>query len=483
MIHLDRDTDVSLIDQIVLQLAGLIQDGQLPAGTRLPSIRKLASTLAVSTATVVGAYDRLAARALIESRAASGYFVSNQRQPRPRQLVPLPPRPQHDSIWLVQQFLQRQDNLLHVGSGFFPESWLEDMLSSRLLARIARTGKRCYALPGAPQGYPPLRSQLSIKLGLGGIPASAEQILLTFGATHAMDLVFRGLLVPGDTVAVEEPAYFNMYPQLRAHGVKLIGIPRLASGPDLDTLANICAAHRPRLLITQTLLHNPTGSSTDAGTAFRLLEMAKHHDFLIIEDDIIGDLHPSANPLRLAQVDRLERVILIGSFTKIISPAIRVGYLAAAPELLRICLEQKMLSVLNTAEFDERLVLELLVSGSYRKHVDRLRSRLAQNRAQAIRGLADAGLRPAQDADGGPFIWAALPPQVDLHALCEDAAANGFLLTPGDVFFLSPPAEPWLRFNASAANEPRLFAYLKSRLGSLAGSRPVAAGQAEQTPG
>jgi DNA-binding transcriptional MocR family regulator len=470
MIHLDRDSDVSLIDQIVLQLAGLIQDGQLPPGTRLPSIRKLASTLAVSTATVVGAYDRLTARALIESRAASGYFVSSQRQPRPRAMRPLPPRPEHDAVWLLEQFMQRQDKLLHVGSGFLPESWLEDMLSSRLLARVARHGKRCYALPGAPQGYPPLREQLALKLGLAGIPASPEQLLLTIGATHAFDLICRGLLSPGDTVAVEEPAYFNLFAQLRSHGVKLVGVPRLANGPDVDALAAICSAHRPRLFVTQTLLHNPTGGSTDAGTAFRLLELAHRHDFLIVEDDIIGDLHPSPNPLRLAQVDRLERVILVGSFTKLISPSIRVGYLAAAPELLRIFLEQKMLSVLNSSEFDERLVLELLVSGRYRKHIERIRSRLAHYRAQATRGLANAGLRPALDADGGPFIWAALPPGIDLHALSEDAAANGFLLTPGDVFFLHPPAEPWLRFNAAAANEPRLFAYLKSRLAALTNS-------------
>ncbi|HEX5393667.1 MAG TPA: PLP-dependent aminotransferase family protein [Rhodocyclaceae bacterium] len=464
VIHLDRESDISLIDQMVSQLAGLVQAGQLPPGTRLPSIRKLATTVEVSTATVVGAYDRLTARGLIESRAASGYFVALRPSPVARPAVSLPPRSEREAVGLLRRMFARNPGLKAVGSGFLPEAWLEDMVSARLLARMARKGKRFYANPPEPAGYAPLRSQIALRLGQVGIPASEDHILTTFGATHAFDLICRGLLNAGDTVAVEEPGYFGLYAQLRAHGIKLVGVPRLANGPDVEVLDRVCATYRPKMFFTQTLLHNPTGGSTDAATIFRLLDLARQHQLTIVEDDVYGDLHPAQNPLRLAQVDRLERVIFIGSFSKVMSPNIRVGYLAAAPELIQHFLDQKLLSVLTTSELDERLVYELLADGSYRKHLERLRPKLSHQRAAAVKGLAQAGLRPTLQTDGGMFIWAELPEGTDLGALLEDATANGFLLTPGDPFFLCQPAIPMLRFSAAATNDEKLFAYFRDRL-------------------
>lgn len=466
MLQLDRDLPTSLIDQINEQLGALIRDGGLPPGTRLPSIRKLASTLNVSAATVVAAYDRLCARGLIEARAASGYFVS--RRPPPEPTLPLPtPRSELDALALLQRLLQRYDNIVQVGSGFLPESWLEDMLSSRLLAQVARNGKRVYAQPGHPLGYPPLRAQLSLQLGLAGMPVPAEQIMTTIGATHAIDLICRTLLAPGDVVVVEEPAYFATWTQLRAQGIRVLGIPRLATGPDVEALAALCRHERPRMFFTQTLMHNPTSTCTDAATAFRVLELAHQHDFRIVEDDVYGDLHPAANPLRLTQLDRLSHTIFVGGFSKTISPSIRIGFVAASPDVLRLLLEQKLLSILNSSEFDERLVHQLLVSGRYRKHLERVRTRLALNRAGVIRGLTGAGLTPLTDPDSGLFVWAALPPGIDVHALAEDAANNGYFLTPGDLFFIDAPAGPWLRFNAAASNDPRLFAYLGERIAQL----------------
>jgi len=467
MIHIDRDSDIPLMDQIVSQFAGLIQDGQLPPGTRLPSIRKLAANVGVSTATVVGAYDRMAARGLIEARAAAGYFIALARPQAPRAARAAISRPELDAIGLMKSMLQRADGRIPVGSGFLPESWLEDMLNSRLLASVARKGKRVYALPGEPEGYLPLREQLALKLGFMGIAASPDHILTTFGVTHAFDLICRALLTPGDTVAVEEPGYFGLFAQLRAYGIKMVGVPRLANGPDLAVLDQVCATHRPRLFITQTLLHNPTGGTTDAATAFGLLELAQRHGFLIVEDDVYGDLYGGANPLRLAQVDKLDRVIFTSSFSKVLSPAMRVGYVAAAPHLIELFLNQKILSVLTTSEFDERLVCELLQNGAYRKHLERLRPRLSHQRASLVRGLAAAGLVPTLEIDGGVFVWTALPEGTDLPTLVEDALAHGWMLAPGDAFFLRQPLQPMLRFAAAIANDQRLFDYLAARMQAL----------------
>lgn len=467
MIHLDRASTTPLTEQIVQQIAGLIQAGQLPAGSRLPSIRKLAATLTVSSATVVAAYDRLTARGLIASRAASGFYV----QARSGREAPSPTPPRRDSIdavWLLRRMMEPHEGLLGAGSGFLPESWLEDMLSSRLLSRLARNGPRAYATCGTPEGYAPLRRQLALKLAQEGIPAHADQIITTAGATQAHDLVVRALFTAGDTVAVEDPGYYGVVAQLRAHGVRLIPIARRADGPDLNQLESACQSFRPKAFFTQTLMHNPTGSHTDVAVAARLVQLAERHDLLLVEDNVYGDLHPDSRAVPLAQIDRLRRTIVVGSFTKLLSPNIRVGYLAAPPAFVEPFIEHKLLSVLATSEFDERLVHELLVEGNYRKHIERVRQRLARQWPGVVQGLRMAGLDVAESDHANFFAWAALPEGIEEEPLVRDAAANGFLLTPGSVFFVKPNERPWLRFAVAAANDHKLFTYLKSRLDSLA---------------
>lgn len=473
MIHLDRASDTPLMNQIVLQFAGQIQSGQLPAGSRLPSIRKLAAQLEVSSATIVGAYDRLTARGLIASRAASGYFVL------PRSSEPARPRlvthhhERLDSIWLMRRMLEQRPGQLLAGSGFLPESWLEDTLSSRLLTRFARQGQRSWAAPGCAEGYLPLRQQLSLKLEQADIPADPEQILLTFGATHALDLVLRALLSPGDTVAVEEPGYFALWSQLRAHGLRLVPIPRRIDGPDLEALEAACLHFRPKVFFTQTLMHNPTGGSTSVAVAARLVQLAERHDLLLVEDDVYGDLHPAANPVRLSQLDQLRRTIFIGSFSKVLSSSIRVGYLVAPPALFEAFLEAKLLSVLNTSEFDERLVHEVLVGGGYRKHLERVRMRLARQWPNVLKGLRNAGLG-VPDCEHVPlFAWASLPTPIDEEVLARDAEINGFILAPGRFFHCNPATEPHLRFSVAHSNSSQLFDYLGDRVRAMRVGSPV----------
>jgi DNA-binding transcriptional MocR family regulator len=204
MIHLDKEAGTPLADQIVMQLASLIREGGLPSGARLPSIRKLAGTLTVSSATVVAAYDRLIARGLIESRASSGFFVAPRHAGSAARRAELPPE-RYDALSMIRRLLDPKEGMLHAGSGFLPQAWLEDTLSTRLLARVARKGKRAFVNPGTPEGYAPLRSQLATKLSMSGIPAHADQILMTFGVSQAFDLIARALISPGDVVLVDEP--------------------------------------------------------------------------------------------------------------------------------------------------------------------------------------------------------------------------------------------------------------------------------------
>ena len=464
MIHLDRANATSLTDQIVQQMAGLIQSGHLPSGSRLPSIRKLAATLSVSSATVVAAYDRLTARGLIASRAASGFFVESRSRAGAAAAHALPSRRDNiDGIWLMRRMLDARPDMLQVGNGFMPEAWLEDTISARLLARVARQGRHAYVTPGSAEGYAPLRQQLALKCNQAGIPAHPDQILTTFGATQAFDIILRSLLSPGDTVAVEEPCYFGLTAQLQAHGVRMIPIPRRHDGPDLEVLEDACVHFRPRLFFTQTLMHNPTGTNTEVGVAARLVQLAERHNLLLVEDDVHGDFHAQANPVRLAQLDKLQRVILVGSFSKTLSPNIRVGYMACPPALYETFLEHKLLSVLTSSELDEILVHEVLAEGNYRKHIERVRQRLARQWPGLVRGLQEAGLSVVGGEQVGVFVWCRLPDGIDEEVLVRDAAENGIQLAPGRVFHLNPSV-PHLRFSTPLANDARLFSYLKARI-------------------
>jgi DNA-binding transcriptional MocR family regulator len=350
-------------------------------------------------------------------------------------------------------------------------------LSTRLLARVARKGKRSFVNPGSAEGYAPLRSQLAVKLSMAGIPAHADQILMTFGVSQAFDLIVRALIAPGDVVAVEEPGYFGLVAMLRAHGARIIPVPRRDDGPDPAVFAEICANFRPKLFFTQTLMHNPTGTVTHVACAAEILHIAARHDALIVEDDIYGDLFPGHHAVHLAQLDKLQRVIFTSSFSKVLSPNVRVGYIAAPPALYESFLEQKLLSVMTTSEFDERLIYEMLTDGGYRKHVERVKNRLAQHKPAVVKGLRDAGLVPLEQDYAGVFVWAALPEGVHTETLVRDAAERGFGLTPGSLFFLDCEHAPWLRFNAAASNDARLFDYLRASLAALdradrAGMRP-----------
>ncbi|MBL8483542.1 MAG: aminotransferase class I/II-fold pyridoxal phosphate-dependent enzyme, partial [Rhodocyclaceae bacterium] len=153
----------------------------------------------------------------------------------------------------------------------------------------------------------------------------------------------------------------------------------------------------------------------------------------------------------------------------------RVGYMAAPPALIPLFLEQKLLGVLSTSEFDERLVYELLASGAYRKHIERVRERLLHNRAKVVLGLAEAGLQPTLESEGGLFVWAGLPENVDLPMLLEHAAQHGWQLTPGDAFFLRHADRPYLRFNAAASLDSKLFDYLRATLPAFARGASTAA--------
>ncbi|HYD96035.1 MAG TPA: PLP-dependent aminotransferase family protein [Noviherbaspirillum sp.] len=466
---LSRDAGESLVDQIVRSIELRIDDKLLRSGARMPSIRQFAELHGVSRFTVVEAYDRLVARGYLESRRGSGFYVRERAPlaapPGPR---PADPVPQHlDVVWLVRNmFRQQLPPQKTPGSGLLPSDWLDGELIANGLRAISRQNQNLLVQYGNPQGFLPLRQQLQLKLAELEIAAAPEQILTTSGITQGLDLVARHFTRPGDTIFVDDPAWFLMFGSFATLGAKVVGIPRLPDGPDIARLAELAAAHKPRLYVINSVLHNPTSTSLSAAKAFQVLKIAEQHDITIVEDDIYCDLHPGSSvqpATRIASLDQLQRVIYLGGFSKTLAANLRVGFIAASAEIAERLADRKMLTTLTTSEIGERVVYKILSEGHYRKHVDRLRSKLDAVRDKNVKQLERVGLKVDIATPAGMFVWA--DAGCDTNVLTEKALEEGYLLAPGALFSPSQLPSTRMRINVAAVSDAGVLRLLERHIG------------------
>jgi DNA-binding transcriptional MocR family regulator len=463
MLPIRLTSEGPIVVQLEQQIRQLIERGLLLPGRRLPSVRQMAKELGISNFTVVGAYDRLVAANYIRAHRNSGFHVVEQQLDHSPEVF-APEAGKFTANWLFKA-LQGSPGALKAGAGVLPpDDWFDDdALKHSARSALRRSGTSFAAYP-APLGYRPLRDLLALKLIDTGIAAQSEQILLTSGASHALDLALRTLVGPEDSVLVETPGYHSLYSYLLQNKVRFESIPRGHEGLDLDALEATVRRIRPRLLVINSILHNPTGGSLSPINAHKILGLAEQHDFLIVEDDIYGDFYKGA-AFRIANLDQLNRVVYISSFSKTISANLRLGYIAANRNIVRQIADRKLVTYLATSELNERIVAELLTSGAYRRQIERIRQKLARKRPHALARLRQAGMEVAAEPEGGFFLWARSPRVPASERLAEIALHHGLVLAPGAVFSPTSESSPWLRFNVAfcdcAAFNERMAASLK----------------------
>jgi DNA-binding transcriptional MocR family regulator len=446
---------------INLQIAGRM----LAPGAKLPSIRGFAATMAVSKSTVVEAYDRLAAEGTVQARRGSGFYVAGHAPPFA--LAEIGPRLERavDPFWISRQSLEAGESVLKPGCGWLPPDWMPAESLRRALRVASRAPAETLADYGTPLGLAPLRQVLARRMALHGIEAGPDRIMLTESGTQALDLVCRFLVEPGDTVLVDDPCYFNFHALLRAHRVRIVSVPYTPNGPDTAAFEQVLSEHRPRLYVTNSALHNPTGASLSPVTAHRVLKLAEQFGLTIVEDDIFADFEPEPAP-RLAAFDGLDRVIQIGSFSKSLSASVRCGYIAARRDWIEGLIDLKIAASFGTGRLAAELVLTILRDGSYRKHMDSLRARLARAMGETSVRLKAIGIVPWTLPRGGMFLWCALPEGLDAAVIAKQLLAEDIVLAPGNVYSLSQSASGFMRFNVAQSSDPRLFSALRRAMGS-----------------
>ncbi|OZI66600.1 aminotransferase-like domain-containing protein [Bordetella genomosp. 11] len=460
----DRANAPTLVQQLVDAVVRAIEARVLGPGMSLPSVREFARAHEISTFTVSSAYARLVSQGWLLARPGSGYRVA-PRAPATATAAPVPrpwQPPTPGAEWLLSDVFADHSIPVKSGCGWLPGEWLNETGLHLGLRHVARVPGARIAGYGHPYGYAPLRAAIAAQAAALGMPADPAQVLLTQGVTHGLDVAIRTLLRPGDAVIVEQPCYANLLALVRLAGLHAVAVRRTEEGLDIAELEQAVQAHRPRAMIINTVLQNPTGTSLTMANAYQVLRVAEQHDCWIIEDDISRELAPGVAPV-LAALDGLRRVVYLSGYSKVISPSVRVGYAIAHPDVVRDMARTKMAVGLTSPEIMERVVHEVLREGRYRAHVAGLRERLALAHVKVARRLSEHGMQVYAEPRAGLFLWARLPADggdAGANALAERALRDGIWLAPGSYFDAPQRDLPWIRLNVAYSDDERLWRFL-----------------------
>lgn len=458
---LDRQSSLSLVEQIVGGVARAMEARTLRAGDALPSVRALARSHAVSPFTVAQAYQRLVELGHLVARRGAAYRIAGFTPPV---VVPAPvwSAPTLSAAWLLSDVFADHSVPSKAGCGWIPGEWINESGLQHALRALGRVPGPRFGGYGHPYGMGALREHIALSLRRFDVPVEPSNILLTQGATQALDLVVRTLLRPGDTVVVEDPCYCNLLQILQLAGLNVIGVARTQDGYDFEQLEHVLQTMQPKAIFVNTVLQNPSGSSLSKANAQRLLALTDRHGVWVIEDDIYRELAPPEAAC-LASLEGLKRVIYISGFSKTIAPTLRVGYLAAHAEVLADLARTKMAVGLTSSEVTERVVANVLSEGHYDRHVRFITEKLRTAHQTVAQSMRAAGLEIFVEPQAGLFLWAKLPVQPDRSiAVATRALDRGIWLAPGSYFRPNDQPSNWFRFNVATSNNEDLWSFIRS---------------------
>lgn len=453
----------TLAEQLASLFLQRIQDRLLLPGARLPSVRQCARQQGVSPSTVVSAYDMLLAQGMVEARKNRGFYVRERSPAKSRNATPLINKASQlraplNATALIRGMFQGVSDKPQPGMGVLPVEWMQNNFLSTAVRKVCNiqsldTFSHQYGEPAGDQG---LRNALSAKLADFSIQAAPDQIITSIGATHALDIVSRTLLHSGDYVMVEDPGWAIEFARLDALGMRILPVPRNAQGPDLEVMERYCQLHSPKMFVSVSVLHNPTGFCLQPGAAYRVLQLAQKYDFHVVEDDTychFADEHAT----RMCALDGLQRTIYVGGFAKVLAPNWRVGYMAAPSHLVERLTDTKLLSALTTPALLEKSLAWCIEQGQLRRHIERVRERLSQARRLSVKLASQHGCTFVSEP-AGLFGW--VDTGFDTDVLAQRALDAGYLLAPGSLFHAGHKPGSLMRINFATTQTAQFWQVL-----------------------
>jgi len=480
-IPLDRQSAIPLYQQIESYLRQGILSGSLPADTRLPACRQLAHDLGINRTTVENAYAELEADGLVFSRMGSGTYVL------PANPLPTITKNNLDApLPLWQQSLRDRDivsksdmvdEMLAAAGHPCPISFASGISDARqfpveefrkVLQTVMRRDKIAALEYGERTGYAPLRQGIAQILASQGLQAHPENILITAGSQQAIFLVAQVLLKPGDIILVEDPTYSAALDLFRTLGFQIVGIPMDGQGMQVEKLEKLLQQHHPKLIYTVPNFHNPTGTCLSSARRRQLIVLADRYNVPILEDDFVGDLrYEGHSQPSLKALDPGGQVIYVSTFSKMLMPGLRVGFIVADGPVFESLLNFKRLSDLATSTLIQRALDTYVTIGRYQAYLRRS-GQTFRKRRDAMLDAINRHLPPSVFFDppkGGLFVWLKLPQSLSAEKLLPVACKEGVAFAPGNLFFTDGASgDEWLRLNFASQTEEDIEEGIK-RLG------------------
>lgn len=422
---------------------------------RVPSVRKLATLLGVSSFTVSQAYEQLVATNVLIAKQGSGYYVNTpivESTITEDTCIEIDKNPEIDTKWLVRQMFSETPLDHAPGSGVLPLEWIKNDKMKWAIRQIASHSDDFIYDYGDIQGYLPLRQQLVQYLGALGMQTKAEHMVTTAGVSQAVLMVGQLLLNEGDTVIVDEPGWFWLSSSLQRQGLKVIGVKRDEQGPDIEHMTQLFETYRPKMYLTNSVLHNPTSYNLHPARVHQVLNLIYKYEAYIFEDDLYAALLPENNALRYSSLDQFERVFYATGFSKYMVSGWRVGLLVSPERFIDDVIGIKTLSNMTTPEFGERVIHKLWTHGESRRQLKKLQDHLYEAHQWLRQKLTDMELVYPEHTQPGIFVWVDVG--VNTAKLALKAHNDGWLVAPGQLFNPNGEYSTHLRLNvATTSNE------------------------------
>jgi DNA-binding transcriptional MocR family regulator len=462
-------------EQLADLITGMIANGTLTEGARVPSVRALSKQHGVSISTALQTYRTLEDRGVLMARPQSGFYVAAMRQG----VLGLPstsPRYAKASAvsisGAVAALLEHSSNRAFMPFGCaVPDGGL--LASKRLdlmLSRAARRHGTQHNVYGPSQGEMTLRGEIAKRAMQVGHMLSPDDIVVTSGCTEALTLALSAVAKPGDTIAVEAPTYMGLLHTLEMLGLKALELPvDPVRGIDVEAVAQLLDTQQVAACALSSCFNNPLGSMMAEADKRALLALLARHAIPLIEDDVYGDLYfGRERPKPFVALDGGANTIYCSSFSKSLAPGYRVGWVAVGSRTRRV-VERKLAFSLCSAVLPQIALAEFLASGAYDAHLRSVRRLFQDNLAQMARAVAESfppDTRMSRPA-GGFVLWLELPRGFDSRALFDAAIDQGICFAPGDVFSASRRFRNCLRLSAGHGWNDHLKDGIR-RLGGLA---------------